>query len=88
MKKPSPSALHSTSLPQNLTTISESLIKSNSTLNELFSSTTQMNSYSEHEESEVTVQDSNDILDENLDKPKRYTVSASKSAGIVSKKIV
>lgn len=75
IKTPSPSS------SQNLSTISELLIKSNSTINELFGSTTPMNSYSEHEESEATVQDSNDIQDENLDKPKRYTVSASKIAG-------
>lgn len=75
-----PSTVSSPKIPTFLTQL-----LATSTTTERSSSTTPILSSTEEDNmisSEATLQDSNDILDEEMDTPKRYTLSAAKSAGI------
>ncbi|XP_055309194.1 serine proteinase stubble [Sitodiplosis mosellana] len=80
-KPPQPSFTPTVS-PQKITTTPASTFKTTTTSVQLIIST-QQHSLTEEENtifSEASQHDSNDILDENVDKPKRYTISAAKSA--------
>lgn len=84
-QKPTQSSVNST-VPLEKTTISTSIPTKSTSISDVQSiSTTEQNSLTPEENtisSEASQHDSNDILNENIDKPKRYTLSAAKTSGI------